>query len=373
MRTRVPRIQLTRRDFLSQGAGGAIAGMAAAMLRPAKARGADGGRNPFAYDVEKYRRTDPALLGYEEVGRHKSPKGQPRRMALGPEDRWYLAAGTGISVLDRNGRPVSEVACAGAVRSLGVGADGTVYAGLKDHVEVHDARGKRIAVWNAPEGRPFLTGIAVGKREVFVADSGNRIVWRHDLSGKVLGRIGGKDVQRNIPGLVLPSPYLDVELGADGLLRVNNPGRHRVELYTVEGDLEMAWGKASMGIEGFCGCCNPVNLALLADGRVVTFEKGLPRVKVYAADGAFECVVAGPESFADTGGADAIREADEVLYGGLDGVVDSTGRVIVVDLMGGTIHVMKRKPGTASAGSRGPASSTHGTPEGSIIRSGKDS
>jgi len=248
-------------------------------------------------------------------------------------------------VLDRNGRPVAELACSGAVRCLGVGADGTVYVGLRDHVEIQDARGKRLGAWDPPPGRPFLTGIAVGKQEVFVADAGNRIVWRQDLSGKVLGKIGAKDSKRNIPGLVLPSPFLDVELAADGLLRVNNPGRHRVELYSVDGDLELSWGKPSMGIEGFCGCCNPVNLALLSDGRVVTFEKGLPRVKVYAADGTFECVVAGPESFADTGGVDAITEADEVMYGGLDGVVDSAGRVIVLDLLGATLHVMKRKPG----------------------------
>jgi hypothetical protein len=243
---------------------------------------------------------------------------------------------------------VSELELSAPVRSLAVAPDGTVFAGLKDHVEVYDTKGRRSAVWEAPKGRPFLTGIAVGEKDVFVADAGNRLVWRHDRAGAVVGRIGEKNREKDIPGLILPSPFLDVELGQDGLLRVNNPGRHRVELYTVEGDLELAWGKPSMAIAGFCGCCNPVNLALLPDGRCVTFEKGLPRVKVYSADGTMECVVAGTEAFADTRREDAISSADEVMYGGLDGVVDSLGQVHVLDLLGGGVQVFRRKAGGAA-------------------------
>jgi hypothetical protein len=265
-----------------------------------------------------------------------------------------VAAGRWISVLDREGRLVTEWMGRGAVRSLAVSGDGTLYAGLKDHVEVYDSRGQVAATWETPKGRPFLTGIAIGENEVFVADSGNRLIWRFDKTGKSLGRIGERDTERGIPGFVVPSPFLDVELGSDGLLRANNPGRHRVELYTKEGDLELVWGKASMGIEGFCGCCNPVNLALMRDGRVVTFEKGLPRVKVYSAEGKMESVVAGPESFADTGGEDAILEADAVIYGGLDGVIDSQGRVIVVDLLEATIHILRRKASESASGGTGP-------------------
>jgi hypothetical protein len=58
----------------------------------------------------------------------------------------------------------------------------------------------------------------------------------------------------------VPSACLDVEIAPDGLLRVNNPGRHRVETYTFDGDLELFWGRPSAAIDGFCGCCNPVNL-----------------------------------------------------------------------------------------------------------------
>jgi hypothetical protein len=259
----------------------------------------------------------------------------------GPSDRLYLAARSGIVILETDGTPVSEFSCEERVRSLAVAEDGTIYAGMRDHIEIYDPKGKRLAVWPVIEGRPYVTGLAVGGKDLFAADAGNRVVLRYDLDGKITGRIGKRDRDRNIPGLVLPSPFLDVEIGHDGLLRVNNPGRHHVELYTFEGDLELAWGKPSMGIQGFCGCCNPVNLALLDDGRVVTFEKGLSRVKVYSPLGEFESVVAGPESFADTASIDAITDADERVYGGLDGATDTQGRVIILDLLGADIHVMK--------------------------------
>ena len=35
---------------------------------------------------------------------------------------------------------------------------------------------------------------------------------------------------------------------ADGLLWVVNPGRHRLEAYTFDGDLQSYWGEESLGI-----------------------------------------------------------------------------------------------------------------------------
>ena len=85
-----------------------------------------------------------------------------------------------------------------------------------------------------------------------------------------------------------------------------------------------------MAVENFCGCCNPVNLAVLADGRIVTAEKGIPRVKVHAADGRFECVVAGPKQLAPT---KTITEETRTQFKllAVDLAVDSGGRVLVLD------------------------------------------
>ena len=67
-----------------------------------------------------------------------------------------------------------------------------------------------------------------------------------------------------------------------------NPGARRLECYTFNGDLESIWGNTSSQIDGFFGCCNPVHFAIFSDGRFVTSEKGIPRVKTYRENGDFE-------------------------------------------------------------------------------------
>jgi hypothetical protein len=297
-------------------------------------------RNPFAYDISRLQKTDPKLIAYKETARWKAPHTQARRLAIGHDDTLHICSGNYVSALNVSGERGIEIQFAEPPRCIAVAKDGSIFVGLRDHVEVFDAKGARKATWDSPGKKPWLTGLAVMENEVFVADAGNRVLLRYDKSGKLIRRIGEKDRERNIPGFIIPSPFFDVKLARDGLLRVNNPGRHRVELYTPDGDFEGSWGTASMGVTGFCGCCNPVNLALLPDGRYVTCEKGLPRVKIYSAEGRFESVVAGAETFAAN--AKACGPAD-CTAGGLDAVVDSQGRIILLDFVTGDVRVMRAK------------------------------
>jgi hypothetical protein len=132
---------------------------------------------------------------------------------------------------------------------------------------------------------------------LFAADAGNRVILRYNKSGKLVRRMASA-TRTEHPGFIIPSPFFDVEIARwDAVGQQSGPTPRRA--YTPDGDFRGAWGTVSMGIAGFCGCCNPINLALLPDGRFVTCEKGLPRVKIYSAEGQFESVVAGVEAFAE--------------------------------------------------------------------------
>ena len=323
---------MNRRTFIARSA------QAAGAILAGRALGADS--NPFAYDVAKFARTDPKLIHYREVRRFRCPRPEPRRFTIGPDDRLYVAAGKSVSILTNEGQPVSEIALDTAARAVAVAKDGTVFISLRDHLEVFDAKGARRAAWESPGERPWITGLAVTENDVFAADSGHRVVLRYDRSGKIAGRIGEKNKEREIPGFIIPSPYLDVRLHPDGLLRVNNPGRHQIEAYTLGGDLELSWGKPSAAIDGFCGCCNPVSIAPLPDGRIVTAEKGIPRVKVYSVHGAFESVVAGMEAFPENA---KVCEGGDSERAALDVAVDSRGDIFILDLVAGDIRVMNKK------------------------------
>ncbi len=228
---------------------------------------------------------------------------EPRAVAVGPDDHIFVAGDKTIAVFDAEGKKLKTIELEQEPHCLAVAkvehaSPGRLYVGMKDHVEVYDADGRRQSVWPSPGKRSVLTSIAVGDEDVFAADAGSLVVWHYDRNGKVLGQIGRRDPSRNIPGFVVPSPYFDVAIAPDGLLRVANPGIHQIEAFTFDGNLELSWGKRGMGIKAFCGCCNPSNIAILGDGRIVTAEKGMPRVKVYSPTGEFECVVVGPSVLA---------------------------------------------------------------------------
>jgi hypothetical protein len=342
---KIPGKPINRRQFIGRGAQGmgflAISG--SAINASAQSGGADASAsraNPFAYDVGRFAKTDVRLIGYEEVRRFTSPNPEPRRVSIGPGDRLHVANRSGVDVLDADGNRLGGISLSLPTRCVAAAGDGTVYAGVKDQVQVFDRKGQRTGTWEIQGKKTWLTGLAVGEQDVFAADSGNRVILRFDRAGKLLNRIGEKNKERGIPGLIVPSPYLDVALGRDNLVRVNNPGRHCVELYTASGDLELSWGKPSAAIEGFCGCCNPIGLTMLPDDSCITCEKGLPRVKRYSAERAFDCVVAGSESFPENAKA---HDLSDCTVGGLDATVDSQGRVYVLDLVTAEVRVMRRK------------------------------
>ncbi len=298
----------------------------------------------YNLDVERLARFDPNLILYEEA-RPPLATGfdRSRAVAIGPSGRLYVAGDKVVQVLDRMGAVERIITPAGEPYCLAVTPKGVVYVGLNDRVEVFDAQGQRISTWESLGQRAMLTSIAASDNAVFVADAGNEVVWHFSTTGGLIGRIGEKNPARNIPGLIVPSPYFDVAVAPDGLLRVADPGRTRIDAYTFDGDLEFSWGQAGMGIESFCGCCNPANFAILANGGYVTAEKGLIRAKVYTADGTFKGVVAGPEQLVEGGASRVFESVEDAKKGGFDVATDDTGQIYVLDTIENVVRVFRPK------------------------------
>jgi len=304
------------------------------------------------YDLDQYLRIDPALIIYEEACRVNTGLQKPRGIAIGQDDTLYVAGDNSVRIFDPAplvtpapterelpGPPRTEIELTSPPQCVAVADDGAIYVGMIDHVEVYGPDGARRAAWDNFGEKATLTSIAFSDGEVIVADAGARAVLRCNRSGIVLARIGEKDKARNVDGIVAPSPHLDVATAPDGLLRVTNPGRHRVEAYTCNGDLEFWWGKQSMTVGGFSGCCNPTDIAVLSDGSVVTGEKGLARIKVYeAVTGNFVGVVAGPEAFRE-----AAAHGIGPGFVGFDLAADSNDRVYVLDPGTKTVRIFTRK------------------------------
>ncbi len=301
----------------------------------------------FDYSLADVKRIDPALIQFRQTAEIAVALDQARGVAVGPEDRIYAVGDKALQIFESSGASHGQFSLKDEPRCVAVGGvhhafPGRTYIGMKSRVEVLDAAGNRVAAWEDLGPKAMLTSIVTAEQDILVADAGHRIVLRYDPSGKLLGRIGKRDTARHISGFVIPSPYFDLAVAADGLVRVVNPGAHRIEAYTLDGDLEVAWGSHSEGTEGFCGCCNPTNIALLPDGRFVTSEKGIPRVKVYTADGRFAAVVAGPETLAP--GETILEETrPDHRLPVFDVAADSRGRVLVLDPLARKVRVFEPK------------------------------
>lgn len=269
--------------------------------------------------------TDKALVKYHEAEQVAVQVPSPAGIATSHDGSLWvagdrqvvrLAGGEGVDRSSRGALPSSAV-ISGEATCMAAGL-GALFIGVGNHVEIVRPNAERAEAWEpfAPEG--LITCIALGPDTIYLADSVGRRIVRCDPTGKVIGYMCEKDPKRGYSGLIVPSPHLDVVVDEEGAVHVVNPGAHKIEIYEPDGSPRWSWGEDGQQVQGFCGCCNPTDIALLPDGRYVTSEKGIPRVKIYSKQGHFECVVAGHEDL-----------SPGVV--GLDVAVMSDGRIAVLD------------------------------------------
>jgi len=278
----------------------------------------------YRYDVDEYREAEKQVpLPYRETARWPLALREPRAVAVNGDGPVVVVGDRVALVLDHAGEELRRIELTDEPRCVAV-AD-AVYVGFLNRIVVYGLDGAKKAEWETLGEQAYLTGLAILDGEIFASDYGQRVVWRFDAAGKMRGRISSPSKS---DGFVFPSPTFDVTAGDDRLWVINS-GRHRVEQYSPEGQRGTVWGRSSMELDGFSGCCNPTHIALMPDGRFVTTEKGLPRVKVYAADGTFAALVAGSEQL----GQDA---------GLLDVAVDGGGRILVLDAADRSVRVFEK-------------------------------
>jgi hypothetical protein len=205
-------------------------------------------------------------------------------------DGFYVLGQESLLHLGLDGKQLARRELDGLATALALTEDEILVAvdGALGRVSRADLGGE-MKVVQLPKGT-LVTGIAVRRGEVFLADS----------AGRRLLRLGAERVEP-IPlvgpegeelRLVVPSPYLEVRVGEGGVLLSNNPGAHQILGLSPGGSLSFAWGEAGSAAGSFCGCCGPISYDALAGGQVVTAEKGCRRVQLFDASGEWQGVIA---------------------------------------------------------------------------------
>ena len=296
----------------------------------------------YVYDISQYARIDPALILYRQAGATIAT-GLKTTKAIAVRGDIYIAGDKEIAVLDDAGKTQRKIALDAEPTSLAVKEDGTIVAGMSDILVVINPEGQERTRWAVAGANARLTSVALSSEMIFAADAINGLIYEYDWTGKLVRTIGQKSDGGGKNGFVIPSPYFDIAMASDGLLRVVDPGRHLIVAFTVAGDREWAWGKATPAIEGFSGCCNPVNFAILPDGSFGTVEKGLVRVKIYSAEGKFIGVEAGPEQLEWTEQQQVCNTPQQCQSKGFDVAVGKDGEIYVLDTVKNVVRVFEKK------------------------------
>jgi len=259
-------------------------------------------------------------VSQEPVPEESSPLAGLSAIALGENGRLYLGGDFGVRVMDSTGEEISHWKTSEKVSSLAVDSTGQIYVASYRKVEKLAPDGTSLLVWGrggcSGDDFTLVTGLAVDGKDVFVADAGVGVVYHFTGDGEPLNEIDGNETAGEKSGFLIPSPYFDCSV-KDGVVYVNNPGHFRIEKYDFEGNRLGQWGRGGMKKEQFPGCCNPTNLAVFSDGRVVTSQKGGACIKVFDAQGSF------------------LQQFGEDIFGddarGIDLAVDARGRIFAVD------------------------------------------
>ncbi|MDD4888491.1 MAG: hypothetical protein PHU85_01045, partial [Phycisphaerae bacterium] len=222
--------------------------------------------------------------------------------------------------------------------SLGVDADGAIYAGETGRAEkyVRQPTGtyqRAFKIGDTKLGR--VTAIEVVGDEIVCADATAKKLLRCDLAtGVELGKeipTAQVELGKPPPRVIVPNDVLDFAALPTGQVLMAHPGRHSVQVYSLDGKLVTQWGRFDeRAADGFTGCCNPINVAvfpLSTVGRtgpgIVTAEKGPPRVKVYDLSGKMLALIAAENFNANNRRMEVAVDADGRIY-----VADSEAKLI---------------------------------------------
>ena len=217
-------------------------------------------------------------------------------IAVGLSDRIYALADGEVRIFEPDGTRIRSWKAPDRASCITIGRDERICIGVNSRVQFFDSSGNPKEGFDAGDsGRPAgITAIKILSQEILVADAAAKCIHRYDFAGKRLGEIGTQNKTR---GFMLPNRSLDIDVDAIGVIVATDTGRHRVTSWTLDGAPVGHFGKFGlMNAEDFVGCCNPVNIACSPDGRLITAEKVVARVKVYDAAGKLLALI-GPEHF----------------------------------------------------------------------------
>jgi hypothetical protein len=269
--------------------------------------------NRYRYNVEKLKQIDTTLICYKLINSINSDSDSIHAITILKDEEIIVAGKNKVQFFKKNGKKITEFKIQNEATAIATDEKNQILVASKKNIKIYNIKGKLTKNINNFNDKTYLTSILAENENIFVADAGNKIIYKLDYQGNIIQEIGKKT--EKFSGFIIPSPYFDIQKGREGQLWAVNTGRHELIAFNSEGEVFSSWKKTSMGVEGFSGCCNPSHISILSNGDFVTSEKGMERIKIHSSNGDFKCLVAAYPFFEkNTKGIDLVIDTDDRIY-----------------------------------------------------------
>jgi len=197
--------------------------------------------------------------------------------------RLYVAGKESISIYNFRGKQLSSFKIKANVRDIAI-SHKRLFVLYPAFIENYSLNGDSLNAWDACSELSDYSSFTITNDFVFVSDVGHKNICKYTREGHFVQFIESPDK------FITPSHFFDITHKNDTIYCAN-PGRHRVESYSLNGEFIAAFGHAGSDGGAFAGCCNPSYIHFDQQGRLLTSEKGNPRISHYAQSGGFKQIL----------------------------------------------------------------------------------
>ena len=222
------------------------------------------------------------------------------------ENEIFAVLADRISIFDISGKHLRDFEITPNVRDIFVVND-AIYLLYPTRIELYSHEGQKTGGWEACSQNSDYCSFTITDEYVFVTDAAGKDICQYKKEGQLVRFI------KSPQGFVIPSYSFDI-IHINDTLYCSNPGRHKIESYTLDGTFIASFGATGMQEGAFSGCCNPTYLEKSPDGAILTSEKGNPRISCYGKDGVFHTVLFDSKMLGGGTAAYRMRVRNEKIY-----------------------------------------------------------
>jgi hypothetical protein len=193
----------------------------------------------------------------------------------------YIVTDDSVNIASIDGSRISAFAIDASKKNADIAVDdGEIYLLGYQEINVFNKYGSLVNTFEACSNNSLFASIALTEDYMFITDAENLNINKFTRKGDFAGFI------ESVHRFVIPTGEFDIEAFNDTVYCVNS-GRRLIESYLPDGRFLASFGVPGSAPGAFSGCSNPASIIFTSDGRLLTSEKGNPRVCLYERSGRF--------------------------------------------------------------------------------------